>query len=85
MKISEIFEINGFTQSFPNVAHFRKDISETCSIHVNSLYCPQRKDVIEDKINSVFCFKVTVVNLPKQDIKIFGKIENALIYINTIN
>ena len=82
MKTSQTFEANGFIQGFPFVDHYRKDISPISSIHVHSCYHLQRKDIVEDENAGSLYYKVTKINLPKSETKIFHKIENALIYAN---
>jgi hypothetical protein len=81
-KTSQILEANGFKNCFPFVDSFRKNISETQSIHFQTCYHLKRKDVVEDEYCGSLYYKVTKINLPKSESKIFYKLENALEYIN---
>lgn len=82
MNTTEILEQNEFKQGFPFVDHFRKDIGETSCIKIHTCYSLQRKDIVEDEYCGSIFIKVTKINLPKSETKIFHKFENALKYAN---
>lgn len=80
--MNDLLKQNGFLQLFPCLQHFRKEISETELIQVNTCYLPKRNDIIEDETGRAIYIKVTKINLPSSESKVFHKPENALSYIN---
>lgn len=82
MNTTNELERIGFTQGFPFVDHFRKEISKNSCIKVHTCYFLQRKDIVEDEYCGSIFIKVIKINLPKSETKIFHKFENALKYIN---
>jgi hypothetical protein len=85
-KETQILEQNGFIQGFPFVDHFRKDLSKTSCIKIHTCYHLKRNDIIEDGKLGEFnrYIKVTKINLPISESKIFHKLENALLYTNLL-
>lgn len=74
----------GFNQMFPFVDQFQKRINDTCAISVHTSYLIKRTDISEDYEKGVFYYKITVINLPNKETKIFKNIENALKYIKNV-
>ena len=82
--IMQLLINEGFNQMFPFVDQFQKRINDTCAINVHTSYLIKRTDISEDYENGVFYYKITVINLPNKETKIFKKIENALKYIKNV-
>lgn len=78
MTTTEILNFNGFYFNFPFVDHFIKEISETKSIIINTSYFLKRNDVVEDTDTGILFFKVSKIELPKKEVKIFKCLDNAL-------
>lgn len=72
----------GFMNRLPFFNLYRKYLSDTECIIIDSCYRLRKKDVVEDGEFGFVYFRVTKINLPKQESKIFQKLENALNYAN---
>lgn len=80
--MSELLISNGFTQLFPFVDTFRKHTSELSCIQVRTCHLLKKGEKVEDSTSGAIFIKVTKIQLPKSESKIFHKIENALAYAN---
>lgn len=83
---TELLEM-GFSQGFPFVSIFRKDISATSCIIVNTCYMLNRDDVFEDTcfLGHKFGIKVILLNLPESEHKILHDKKEALKFIEKLN
>lgn len=72
----------GFEQCFPFVSFFQKRLSETSSIKINTCYFLKRNDVVEDSNKGTIFIRVTKINLPHSETKIFKDIDNCIAWLS---
>jgi hypothetical protein len=72
----------GFTQHWPHYTQFTRNISRTKAVKVSTAHRPAKNDFIEDAIDSTFVYKVTKINLPNSETKLFKHLNNAIQYAN---